>query len=394
MTVTILSLFPVIRLVDLVDIVLVSTLLYVILVALRRTRTTFLIFGFLILAAMYIVALGLGLRLATFLFNVLFAVIVVGLIVLFHDELRTSVERLFSWDLRARARPHAGDPVVSPLVQIIATVLTDLANDRTGALIAIRGKDDPTRHIHSGVALDGAVSEALLKSIFDTHSIGHDGAIVIADDRVALFGAHLPLSTDASQLRNRGTRHAAALGLSARTDSLCLVVSEERGTISVAHQGDLRVVHDAGDLTQILTDFFARMTPPRKASFGRDLLTRHFWLKLTAIAIASVLWFLVVHEGEIEYRSFTVPVEHAGVGSGLSVSSVRPGRVKVIVSGPRRSFYFVDQDRFHVYAKLFDHEIGAHEITLTATDLTLPDGITFVNVVPRNILFTIEEQSR
>jgi len=392
--VTTISFLPQIRLVDIVDIVVVSALLYVLLVALRRTRTTFLIAGLLFLAASYVAALALGLRLTGFLFNLLFAVIALGLIVIFHDELRVSVERLFSWNLtrQPRSRDHA--PIVLPAVQILVTVLTDLAKDRVGALVVIRGKDDPARHVHSGVALDGALSEALLKSIFDTHSIGHDGAMIIAGDRVILFGAHLPLSTDTRQLQNRGTRHAAALGLSARTDSLCLVVSEERGVISVARHGKLEEVRDAGDLSRTLTGFYAEVSPPRKVSFGRDLLTRHIGLKLAAFAIASLLWFLVVHEGAAEYRSFAVPVEFAGLRTNLTVSSIRPNRVTVIVSGPRRSFYFVDQSGFQVHAKLFDLGAGTHELFLTATDLSLPSGIAFVNVVPRNVLFTIEEESR
>ena len=109
----ILDFLPHIGLADLLDILLVSTLLYVAFVALHRTRTAFLIIGFLVLGVIYVVALALGLRLTVYLFQVIFAVILIGLIVVFHAEIRVSMERLFSWRLcgatrrpcRKRSRP-------------------------------------------------------------------------------------------------------------------------------------------------------------------------------------------------------------------------------------------------------------------------------------------------
>lgn len=392
-TQTAMDLLPSIRFIDVCDIVLVSGLLYVLLVALRKTRTTFLIGGLISLAGIYVVALAVGLRLTSYLFQMMFAAIVLGLIVIFHDEIRLSVERLLRWDLRERIRSRSETTVVPESIQILVTVLTDLAKDRIGALVVIQGRDDLTRHVHGGVALDGSLSEALLMSIFDTHSIGHDGAVLIAEDNVMQFGAHLPLSNDARQLRNRGTRHAAALGLSAKTDCLCLVVSEERGVVSTARHGKLQEIREASDLTRAISDFQAEKTTARKATVGRDLLKRHLGLKIASLLIATVLWFLVVHEGAVEYRSYSVAIEHAGLSPDLAVSSLSPTRARVIVSGPRRSFYFVDQHDFMIHAKLFELGTGSHEVTLTATDLSLPSGITFVNVVPRNILVTVEDES-
>src|SRR3970282_1124630 len=86
------------------------------------------------------------------------------------------------------------------------------------------------------------LSEPLLKRIFDPHSIGHDGAVIIENGKITMFSAHLPLSKNFQQLRYHCTRHAAALGLTEFTDALCLVVSEEQGAISVARNGILKQV--------------------------------------------------------------------------------------------------------------------------------------------------------
>ena len=104
-------------------------------------------------------------------------------------------------------------------------------------MIVLQGNDPLERHINGGTNLDGIVSEPLLESLFDPHSIGHDGAVIIDGNRVTKFGCHLPLSMNTSKYENIGLRHTAALGLAERSDAICIVVSEERGTISLAYHG-------------------------------------------------------------------------------------------------------------------------------------------------------------
>jgi DNA integrity scanning protein DisA with diadenylate cyclase activity len=89
----------------------------------------------------------------------------------------------------------------------------------------IRGNDPLERHITGWIPLDGKLSGPLLKSIFDPHSPGHDGAVLVEQDSITRFAAHLPLSKNLMQLSNVGTRHSAALGLAELTDALCIVVS-------------------------------------------------------------------------------------------------------------------------------------------------------------------------
>ena len=130
--------------------------------------------------------------------------------------------------------------------RIYAPELIDLAYDNKNPLtnrekqvmeLIAEGKDPIARHVMGGIELGGKISEPILKSIFDPHSPGHDGAVIVEHDQISLFAAHLPLSKDFQQLANVGTRHSAALGLAELSDALCIAVSEERGTISVARAG-------------------------------------------------------------------------------------------------------------------------------------------------------------
>src|SRR5207244_4402462 len=122
-------------------------------------------------------------------------------------------------------------------------------------------------------ALGGQVSEPLLKSLFDPHSPGHDGAVVIEEDTVTRFGCQLPLSKDYQKIQGLGTRHTAALGLTERSDALCLAVSEERGTISVSRHGELTVTQDLDQLANVVTTFLAEKAPKPAGSWRSGILS-------------------------------------------------------------------------------------------------------------------------
>src|SRR5262245_46451357 len=157
-----------------------------------------------------------------------FAMFVMLIVIVFRDALRQFVDPIAVWSLARKRLPALG----SHTSDILVRTLSDLAKEHGGALMVIRGNDPLEQDITGGIPLDGKLSGPLLKSIFDPHSPGHDGAVLVEQDSITRFAAHLPLSKNLTQLTNVGTRHSAALGLAELTDALCIVVSEERGTIS------------------------------------------------------------------------------------------------------------------------------------------------------------------
>jgi DNA integrity scanning protein DisA with diadenylate cyclase activity len=161
------------------DIVLVTAIVYTGLVWLRRTQAWLVAAGMLILGAFYVVARVLELQLTAWIFQGFFAVFVVMIVVIFQEELRQMFEQLAVWGL-GRARRV---PVASETTDVIVRVLADLANAHIGALIVIPGRQPIARHVRGGIELNGRVSYPLLRSVFDTHSPGHDGAALIEGDR-------------------------------------------------------------------------------------------------------------------------------------------------------------------------------------------------------------------
>ncbi len=252
---------------DIVDISFVTVLLYTAIVWFKRTRATLVFVGIFILGAVYIFARQLDLQLTTWILQGFFAIFLIIIVVIFQEELRQIFERLAIWSLGRQDTPT----VRSETIDIIVGTLTDLAKDRIGALIVLPGNQPIERHINGGIELDGRLSENLLKSIFDPNSPGHDGAIIMDRDRISRFAAQLPLSKDFRQLTKVGTRHSAALGLAELSDALCLVVSEEKGRVSVAMDGKLRPIDNLQELGSLVQGFLKDKFPSRSwALWFRD----------------------------------------------------------------------------------------------------------------------------
>jgi uncharacterized protein (TIGR00159 family) len=278
---------------DLADILLVGVFVYGTLIWFKRAKTAFVAMGLLVLAAVYVFARAAGLYLTTWILQGFFAVLVIAIIVIFQEEIRAMFERLAVWSLSGRHHDDANPRVVTMLVRSVG----DFSRDRIGALIVLKGKDPLDRHTEGGWGLDGELSEALLESIFDSHSLGHDGAVLVEDGRVTRFGVHLPLSKEFGKIAHLGTRHTAALGLSELADALCLVVSEEKGTISIARAGELRRVTDLKSLEGILESFFRQRGPRGAQDHLRNFLSRNTAEKAIAAAVAVLLWVIFVGLG-------------------------------------------------------------------------------------------------
>ena len=132
----------------------------------------------------------------------------------------------------------------------------------------------------------------MLESLFDDNSPGHDGASIIENDILTKFGVHLPLSNDLIQIKQHGTRHAAALGLAERSDVFIIVVSEESGDISLAFDGKLEKAEDPGKLRLAMEHFYKEKYPQKRWQSWESLIRRHYAEKIISIPIAFMIWYL------------------------------------------------------------------------------------------------------
>jgi len=275
-----------VTLADMMDMAVVALLIYAILLWFKRTKSAFVAMGLLVLMAVYVMARVTGMYMTTWIFQGFFAIFIIAVVIIFQEDLRSTFERIAVWSIARVPRqvpaPHEPD--------ILVRALSDLARDKVGALIVMRGRDPLDRHLEGGWDLHGDLSEALIESIFDSHSLGHDGALIIEGGRAMQFGVHLPLSKDFRKITHMGLRHTAALGLSERTDALALVVSEERGVISVARRGEFKTIENLQDLHQIVDSFLREIAPHPPQQIFLHFLRHNTLEKGLAGGMAILLW--------------------------------------------------------------------------------------------------------
>jgi diadenylate cyclase len=372
------------------DIAFMSLLIYSVLLWFKKTRAGFVLSGIIIMSIIYLLARQFNLVLIYSVLQGFFAVIIIALIVIFQEELRRLFERIAVLGLNPTFNKSSKSKDSPRDVQILLKTISDFANNRVGALIVLPGRDIMDLHLEGGVELNGDLSEPLLKSIFDPHSIGHDGAVIIENGKIMMFSVHLPLSRNFQQLRYHGTRHAAALGLSEFTDALCLVVSEEQGIISVARNGILKQV-GFEQLNLILHKFYEDIHPPSKTAVLNDFLVKNFKEKVIAVILTVALWFVLVYGAGLEYESFLVQIQTAPLQSEYKISEVEPKEVKVTFLGPRRSFFLTSENEISLILNLPNVTAGLKTVTISDSNINFPKGLTVEKIEPPRVKVKVDK---
>ncbi|MDZ4165227.1 MAG: diadenylate cyclase [Smithellaceae bacterium] len=371
------------RIQDILDIAIISAMIAITLIWFRDRASRFVFAGVGLIGAIYLLALYFQLYLTTAVLQGFFAIFLFFLVVIFQEDLRRLFERLALWGMLRKSAP--GESASRKTADILAQAVANLARKRVGALIVINGDDILDRHLSGGAILNGQLSQALLESIFDVNSPGHDGAAVINGDQVARFGCRLPLSTHAGNYDHLGLRHTAALGLSERTDALCIVVSEERGTISLAMGENLHEMASASALGAALESFYAGRAPQKKKSYVLDWLKENPREKIIAVILACFLWFFFGYQKESIQRDFHVPIDYKNVSSEWVIEEPKITGAKVTLMGPAQAFRLFSQDQLKISLDLAQLRRGANEFPLTADKLNIPSNLTLMGIRPGNI---------
>ncbi|MBU0693565.1 MAG: diadenylate cyclase [Candidatus Omnitrophica bacterium] len=386
-----------ITIIDIIDILTVSFFLYLIFLWFKRTKSVFIFVGIIISSIAYLVVRILGLRLVATLMQGFFAVILLAIVIIFQEEIRRLFEQIALFSLSPKLRKAKMNQNFQSQIDILTGTIFFLAKKHIGSIVVIKGKDTLLRNTQRGITLNGKLSAPLLKSIFDTHSDGHDGAVIIDGDQISQFACHLPLSKDINQLQDKGTRHAAALGLSEITDALSIVVSETTGEISICQNGKFVTIEDKKMFQELIERFYESLGSGREIHSKRNFLTVNLKQKFIVVALSIFLWWFLVHESVVIHKSFEVPIQHISLAKNLNIVEIIPQEVKIVLSAPRRSFYFVDKEDIEVLVKIVDSkdlnkiEDGYYELIIAASDVTLSGFYSIVNIFPRSVKLRVEQ---
>lgn len=234
-----------IRWTDIVEIIIISFLLFHILVWIKTTKAWSLLKGILVIAVFVLIAAYFEMNTIIWIVNNMFGVAVTAVIVILQPELRKAIEELGRKNIFSSIIPfELGKAVVEgrfsdKTINEIAKACVEMGKVKTGALIVVEQNQSLAEYERTGIDVDGIVTSQLLINIFEHNTPLHDGAVIVRGNRITSATCYLPLSDNMQLSKDLGTRHRAGVGISEVTDSLTIIVSEETGKISVAYEGKL-----------------------------------------------------------------------------------------------------------------------------------------------------------
>jgi len=360
---------------DLLDIAFNSYILFRFYILFRGTRTIRAMFFIAVLWIFYRVVSAAGLILTSWAIQGLTALAALIIIIVFRDELRAvfqaaTVKKVL-WGIPRQA--------VNTPVEMIAAAAFELARERIGALIVLRGTRSLQGLIKNSIHWHGVLSKEMLLSVFWHGNPVHDGAAVIQGEYIQEVGAILPLSDRRDLPSHFGTRHRAAAGLTEQSDALVLVVSEERGDVVAVKESRFEEARNETTLRRIIEQHLGAR-PDEEGAERREAI------RLGAAALLCVLfvtgvWFTITR-GKDTLINMKVPVEFLNQGQGTDVQKTSTSAVDLQLAGSEILINSLRPEQVRVRLDLGSAEPGLNTLQILPENVTLPPGILLKKIEP------------
>jgi uncharacterized protein (TIGR00159 family) len=386
------AIFSNLRLQDLLDVLFLSFVAYHLYIWFKGTKAFRALVGLLLLGLVYTVSRTWGLFLTTWVFQILWQVLVLLIIILFQSEIRQVLERVNPFKAMGFRKLASPDSWMEGLTK----GLFHLASRRVGAIVVIERLEGVREWTTEGIPFEAPPSVEVLMSIFNRHSPLHDGAAIIRNGQISEVSCYLPLSPDEDLPKELGTRHRAALGLSQRSDALVLVVSEERGEVSIARGGELTRVESPERLRELLTSFLLTTSPAREGVFNRLglLITRRWKAKAGSVLLVSLLWILLAGQQDFEV-TLRVPLEVKYLPHTLEIVEPLNPHLRVTVRGLRKDASTLSPQNVHASVNLSTAQEGRFSFPIARENILLPnDRLQITNIQPSKIEFVLRKKGK
>ncbi|MBE5881096.1 MAG: TIGR00159 family protein [Lachnospiraceae bacterium] len=229
---------------DIAEIFIISFVVYQLLAWIRNTRTWALLRGVIVILVFLLVAALFNMSTILWIAGEVFSIAAIAIVIILQPELRRALEQIGQKSIMSAILPFDASKASEgrfsdKTVQEIVKACYEMGKVKTGALIVIEHNSSLAEYERTGIEVDGLVTSQLLINIFEHNTPLHDGAVIIRGNRVTWATCYLPLSDNMELSKDLGTRHRAGVGISEVTDSLTIIVSEETGRVSMAHDGKL-----------------------------------------------------------------------------------------------------------------------------------------------------------
>ena len=233
--------FTMISVIDIIDIICLAIVLYIAYRFVKERRAGKLVLGILFLVVFLLICQLLSLKAMRFILTSIFEVGIVLIVIVFQPELRAALEKMGDNSIKGvkSIAERKNNTQTIAMIDEVSNAIFDLAKSKTGAIIVFERNTKLGDLILTGTVINAQVSSFLIKNIFFNKAPLHDGAVIVRDNRLYSAGCLLPLSVNPDIIKDLGTRHRAAIGVSENSDCVAVVVSEETGIVSIAHEGHI-----------------------------------------------------------------------------------------------------------------------------------------------------------
>jgi uncharacterized protein (TIGR00159 family) len=321
----------------------------------------------------------------------MFQVVVILLIVIFQSEIRQVLEKVNPLQVFGLHKGGGLEKWVEPFAEGIFS----LAEKKVGALVIIERDDSVSEFLAEGQALEGEPSPEILMSIFQKESPLHDGAILIRGGRIIQVATYLPLTSSIGLPKRWGTRHRAAVGLSERSDAWVVIVSEERGQVSIARNKDMVRVDSTKRLSQMILEATNPVAPEKKSWFKRAffLFSNQWKIKSAALLSVVVLWVTLAGQQDFE-TTVTVPLGITNLPPQFEIVEPVKPQVEITIRGLRKDAGAMDEDDVMVELDMSIARLGRRTFSISRDNIRLSnDRINVVNIKPNKIKFDLKEKT-
>lgn len=380
---------PFVRWQSAVDFLVLAAAIYLLLQWAKRARAVRIALLILGLHAGALLARDYDLTITSWVLTAAGFLAIAVLLVVFQPELRHTFMRL---DTVIRSGWHTR-LTSAPAHRAIAEAAFALAQARLGALIVLLRRDSVAELVQGGTSLGAEVSKGLIEAIFQKTSPLHDGAAIARGNVLLRAGAVLPLTVRADVPASFGTRHRAAMGLAERSDALVIVVSEERGTVTLIEDRKAHEIEAAGALADALKELEAGPQPHWPARL-RGAVMGNLRLKLAALGLAAAIWGIAVLTAGATVRILTVPVAFSNVPTGMSVTAQSASELVVQLSGNPLLMDSAPLARLVATFDLGRAQPGQHTLKVKPRSFDLPPGIRFERSSPGAVSVQLDPAAR
>ena len=377
---------------DVLDILFITIVVYHLYIWFRSTKAFKALIGLLALGIIFTAAQAWGLFLTTWMFQILWQVLIILLIILFQPEIRQFLERFNPFQrLSWRKSSH---PAI--WVATLTEACFKLAKNRIGALIIIERNDWVDEWITGGIPLEGQPTAEIIRSVFQKESPLHDGAMIIRKGRIVATACYLPLSSKEGLPKEYGTRHRAALGVVERCDAWAVVVSEERGKVSLVRDGLIGSIEDPADLVKALGELMTPKELMDQRPWHRiHLVLLHQWrLKLITLGLVTVGWFFLAGQQNFVV-SFKVPVEMVNLPAQMEILEPIKPEITITARGLRKDASTLNARNVRAKIDLSSARYGVRTFRMSRDKITLPSkNVDITKIEPDEIFFVLREKQK